>query len=379
MNRRAAFRGQPVLVLLLLIGGWIAFRAIAWQLPPSLARLPAPIALAGAEPGARHGGELRRLPGQDMPGLVPANPAPLPASPAFGARSASLRAEARPVREPVAPLVAVRQNLMLMASFTQVPLPLGLAQLVAPMLGGEPAQTPAAAPFPVERRLGRTAAGDRWSLDSWLLLREDTTSAVTSGRGSYGQSQLGSVLRFRLAPDSPHRPTAYVRASQAFGGAGESEAALGLSARPVRRLPLAAAAELRVTHSDGQTFARPAGYLVTELPPFALPLDLTGEAYAQAGYVGGHYATGFVDGQLRAEREIVRLGEAQLRAGGGAWGGAQKGAARLDIGPSASLALKLGSEPANPVRARISMDWRFRVAGEANPASGPALTISAGF
>ncbi|MBS1239358.1 MAG: hypothetical protein H6R45_64, partial [Proteobacteria bacterium] len=59
---------------------------------------------------------------------------------------------------------------------------------------------------------------------------------------------------------------------------------------------------------------------------------------------------------------------------GGAWGGAQKGAARLDIGPSASLQLKLGE-----ANSRVSMDWRFRVAGEARPASGPALTISAGF
>jgi hypothetical protein len=31
------------------------------------------------------------------------------------------------------------------------------------------------------------------------------------------------------------------------------------------------------------------------------------------------------------------------------------------------------------VHSRLSLDYRFRVAGDAVPASGPALTLSAGF
>jgi hypothetical protein len=38
------------------------------------------------------------------------------------------------------------------------------------------------------------------------------------------------------------------------------------------------------------------------------------------------------------------------------------------------LRLKLGE-----TRSRVALDWRFRVAGNARPASGPALTVSAGF
>ena len=57
-----------------------------------------------------------------------------------------------------------------------------------------------------------------------------------------------------------------------------------------------------------------------------------------------------------------------------AWGGAQKQAARLDIGPTASVAFRLGE-----ARARIAVDYRLRVAGHAAPASGPAVTFSAGF
>ncbi len=119
---------------------------------------------------------------------------------------------------------------------------------------------------------------------------------------------------------------------------------------------------------------RPAAYAVTELAPFRLPFGASGEVYLQGGYVGGRFATAFVDGQARVERPLARVGETELRAGAGAWGGAQKGAARLDVGPTAALAFNLGE-----ARGRLSADYRFRITGDAQPASGPALTISAGF
>ena len=59
---------------------------------------------------------------------------------------------------------------------------------------------------------------------------------------------------------------------------------------------------------------------------------------------------------------------------GGVWSGGQTGAARLDLGPRASLRVATG-----PATSRLALDWRFRVAGNARPASGPTLTISAGF
>ena len=72
---------------------------------------------------------------------------------------------------------------------------------------------------------------------------------------------------------------------------------------------------------------------------------------------------------------MVRLGgEDELRVGVGAWGGAQKQAARFDIGPTASVAFRLGE-----ARARLAVDYRLQVAGHAAPASGPAVTFSAGF
>lgn len=216
----------------------------------------------------------------------------------------------------------------------------------------------------------------RWSTDGWLMLRGGATSPGIGGFGppSYGASQAGAVVRYRLAPASKHRPAAYLRATSAVDPMRDEEVAVGLSARPVSTLPVTAALELRGNRNFGKTRLRPAAMLISELPPLPLPLGFRAEAYGQAGYVGGDFAGPFADGQVSITRSIAHVGGAELRAGGGAWGGAQRGASRLDAGPTASLGLRLG-----PAAARVSADWRFRLAGDAEPQSGPALTLSAGF
>lgn len=220
-------------------------------------------------------------------------------------------------------------------------------------------------------------AGSRWSADSWMLWRRGSRTRLTGGvlTPSYGASQAGSVLRYRLMRNSAHRPSAYLRITSALDSSAEREASLGLSARPFARIPLVAAAEARLTSTPGRRMIRPAGFIVTELPPFALPLGLRGEAYGQAGYVGGKFATPFADGQLRADRAFLSLAEFDVRLGAGLWGGAQKGASRLDAGPS----LTIGSALGRSASMRLAADWRFRVAGKAAPGSGPAVTLSAGF
>lgn len=113
---------------------------------------------------------------------------------------------------------------------------------------------------------------------------------------------------------------------------------------------------------------------VTEIPPVSLPGKARAEFYAQAGYVGGAGATPFADGQLRIDGRVVQAGPLEVRAGAGAWGGVQRDAARFDVGPAVTLGVSQSA-----ASARIGLDWRFRVAGTARPASGPALTVSAGF
>jgi hypothetical protein len=93
------------------------------------------------------------------------------------------------------------------------------------------------------------------------------------------------------------------------------------------------------------------------------------EAYGQAGLVGVDKPDLFADGAIRASTPL-----GPVEAGAGAWGGAQPGAARFDIGPQASIRLPIGR-----TAIRASAEWRFRVAGDAAPDSGPAFTLSTDF
>jgi hypothetical protein len=223
----------------------------------------------------------------------------------------------------------------------------------------------------------------RWSGDAWLLLRDGGNGFNAPGAGLpgavipsgfYGGSQAGAVLRYRLAPDSNWRPTLYLRAASGIERPRGEEVALGFAVRPLPKVPVTAMIEGRATRTMSGTIVRPAAALVTELPPFRLPAGVRGEMYLQAGYVGGRDATGFVDGQLRLEKPLASVGGLKLRVGGGAWGGAQRGARRLDLGPTATLELPLGV-----ANSRLSADYRFRLAGSAAPDSGPAITVSVGF
>jgi hypothetical protein len=55
-------------------------------------------------------------------------------------------------------------------------------------------------------------------------------------------------------------------------------------------------------------------------------------------------------------------------------GGAQPQVERLDIGPEIQIRL-----PIKPIGARLSLEWRERIAGRAAPASGLAVTLGADF
>lgn len=214
----------------------------------------------------------------------------------------------------------------------------------------------------------------RWTMDAWAMWRQDNASPLLSGRPSYGRSQVGAVMRYNLAPSSGHAPQLHLRASSALEGRQERELAFGASARPIPGIPVRLAAEARVSETDRRTEPRVAAYAVSEFPPIDLPAGFSGEAYVQGGYVTGDFATPFVDGQARITRELAGTDDFRLSAGAGAWGGAQEDAQRLDVGPSAGVNFRIG-----PARGRVSADYRFRVAGDAQPSSGPALTLSAGF
>lgn len=236
-------------------------------------------------------------------------------------------------------------------------------------LPGDRAPTRTTSPTP--------SLADRLSLDAWLFLRPGGSRSVLAGGvgpAAYGRSQAGAILRYRLRPAAPRDPFAYARADAALVSNGERQVALGLGARPVAEVPLVAHVEARVTHQDGRTQLRPAAFVAGGTDALTLPAGFTLRSYGQAGYVGGRFESAFADGQAVATREVASFDLGTVRAGAGVWGGAQRGAERLDIGPSAALTLRLGEAPV-----RLSLDYRIRVAGDAAPGSGAALTLSRAF
>ena len=162
--------------------------------------------------------------------------------------------------------------------------PLTLSPSAVPRVPRPPATPPRATPPNTHR----------WSGDGWLLARGGGQGFGPAGSlPTYGASQVGAVLRYRLDKGaSPFRPTLYARVSGALSGPGgtlgEREVAIGLSARPLPRLPLRVMVEARASRfASGATRLRPAASLVSEVAPISLPLATRAEFYAQAGYVGG--------------------------------------------------------------------------------------------
>ena len=377
-------RGEPLLVLALILGGWVGARVLAWQVVFDTASVgSAPVAaVPAAAPPARTAEASPAAEAPRVPVFPEAATPPPPAGIASPLAVPVLPAVPRPDEGVVAPPAPVLPP-PVMATPLPPPAPATAGQRIA-VAGGHQLLWLAATAF-LPSPLGLRAPAPprppaarepRWSGDGWMLLRRgDGTISPGPIVGNYGASQMGAVLRYRLIPGEPHRLSAYVRATAALNGTRQQEVAFGLAARPLPRVPLTAMAELRGVRDGGGERLRPALAVVSELPPQRLPAGFTGELYAQAGYVAGRTPTGFVDALARIQRPVVDLGSFRLSAGGGAWAAKQRGAARVDVGPTASVSFHL----TDTASARVAADWRFRVAGESKPDSGPALTLSAGF
>lgn len=370
--QRSTRRGQPLAALALVLLAWIGARTALWAASPAEEPAPAVLAPPSASPAAirpMDSGKTRRDAAPQRPRTAPPAPQVMPRLAPPPAPVASPSTEPPPSQ----PRIAAGHQLLFLAGMEAMPLPED-AVAAAPPLAASP---------PVPYLPAARTEAVRWSADGWILWRQGGNGFNLPGAGlpgaslpagAYGSSQAGAVLRYRLAPASAMRPTLYLRATSGLYAPRGEELAAGLSFRPLPRLPVAVMGEARVTRTVSGDVVRPAAALVSEFPPVSLPLGLRGEAYVQAGWVGGRDDTPFIDGQARIEKPVWRAGKAELRLGGGAWGGAQDGARRVDVGPSASLDLPVGG-----VNTRLSADYRFRVAGAAAPGSGAAVTFSAGF
>lgn len=363
MILRVGRRGQPLVALGAVFAVWIGLRVTFWESPLSPLTIEGEDFVLPVRAAIASGGKIGssgstsaplRMAGADAGVLVreasPVVSIPAPAVPFAGRSPAGVRPQPRvqpPGAQPAAGLPA----------YSAAP----LRDEVYALAGME---------RPPERQ-----SASHWSGDAWLLYRPGSSGALASGAfaGRYGASQAGAVLRYLLASD-PHRPAAYLRASSALGRIADRHAALGLAARPLPRLPVSVQAEMRVVQSAARTELAPAVLAVSELAPLALPFDLRAEAYLAGGYVGGANGTPFAGGQVRVDRAVGELAGTALRIGGGAWGGAQRGVRAIDLGPAARAEIPVGTH-----RLTIEAGYRWRVAGTAEPGSGPALTVSTGF
>ncbi len=229
----------------------------------------------------------------------------------------------------------------------------------APLLPGLPRPIPPAPPARLP---------SRWSGSAWVVVRGGAGTAPGGLGGQLGGSQAG--VRISYLFDRKHRVALAGRISTPLGR-GLREAAVGLEWQPTR-LPVRLVAEQRFAIDGGQS--GPALGVVGGIGPVALPLDFRLDAYGQAGVIRRAVTEPYADGAARIAHPIGALGGVEVDLGAGAWGGAQRGAARLDLGPSLGATLPLGKQ-----KLRVTLDWRQRVAGDARPGSGAALTLGTDF
>lgn len=343
--------GRPLRFLAVAVAGWIGLRVVMlWPYAatvPDLARALVP------------GLPVRMVPPPlaELPLMMPLPHAPL------AVWMARLRAAPVPGRQPRDP---DRLALAL----------LGFAQF-GPAEDDPPSPSPVSAPplraglpqrAPAYPRGAPGAPPSRLSGSFWLVARGGGGVATAPLGGQLGGSQAG--LRIAYLLDRKHRIAVAGRITSPLGN-GLREAAVGVEWQPTR-LPIRLVAEQRVALSAGK--GGPAIGVVGGFGPVPIGGGFRLESYAQAGAIHRDRTEGFVDGAAQISHPLATLGTIPIDFGAGLWGGAQRGARRLDIGPSLTATLPIAGR-----QARLSLDWRERVGGRARPGSGVALTVGADF
>ena len=339
---------------------WVGFRAVSLGLIPGAEALtsipalipgftPAPeIAYDPPVPAPVHAAAFAVPVAQSAQFAVAPLPAPAHPTPAVDAAlAASPRAPAPPVWFTPPPKLE-EWPLSRIASSSQS------------QRQSRPART-APGPAPVQPRL------DRISLTTWALLRNLPAGtplpedSLASG-GTLGGSQAGMRLAFAFN----RALAASLRLTSNIGGENGAEVALGMRWTPLRTIPASITFERRqrIGNAGRSAFALFAEGGVYDRP---MPFKFTLDAYAQAGVVGFKHRDYFADGAMTFTRPVWR----RFSAGFGIWGGVQPGVYRIDAGPRASLSVGRSM--------RVHLDYRQRLAGEALPGSGPAVTVAGDF
>lgn len=327
--------GRPLRFLALTFGGWFLFRVM--MLSPS-----------GIPPLAAPHPESRRIAAI----LQPAIPVPPPA--AIDAHPSIANVDGRMTSRPLPTVVVAAKNVLPEPAMVET----------SPRDGMSPRGDlpPPLRPPPLPLRHSPL----RLTGSAWLLARGGSNGTLSGGQ--LGGSQAG--VRIAYAIGEARRLALTARLSAPISGRGK-EAALGVEWKPTR-LPIRIIAEQRFVLDDGRggpTIGAIGGFGPR---PIAAGFDL--ETYGQAGAIARDGIEGFVDVASRITRPVVKVGGMRFDLGAGAWGSAQRSAARFDVGPSVGIVV-----PIDRRTIRLNLDWRQRVAGNARPGSGPALSIGSDF
>lgn len=365
---------------------WVVARAFAVLLPDGSSRLlweraPKPAVAVTAKPSVRHAADSSRMLAPDDHGK-PSKPVGALFVGAFreerqrfdtrrtiANRSVSLRFGTPPQH------TSTLQN----ESASGSSLVQTLAPTPQPVASILPAHPLLSATVPVDGPLGsaqalvdRTSSRLPFTLSAWLIGREVASARSLAANGQLGGSQAGfrlgyGVLRRKSRPGVDLS----LRGSTSLRGRADTEIGAGISVRPSSNLPIEVIAERRVAIMRGgrNAIAVILAGGVDDRPLGHWRLS----AYGQAGVVGMQSRDAFVDGSVRIARPLG-VADKAWQAGAGIWGGSQPGTARLDAGPFLTKAVSSGT-----ARASLSISWRQRIAGRAEPGSGPAISITAGF
>lgn len=343
--------GRPLRFLGLVLGGWIAVRTVVLvqSMPgptPEIARgraLPRPLpARSQPLPPVAWVAAARRLPIAGPVVLLPAR-APSFAQPMAPAWQ---RHPGDPGRVALALLGLTR---------------LGASEPVAEDLRDSEFRAPVTPYRPPAPGAGRLSGS------AWLIARGGSGHGQSPLGGQLGGSQAGFRLAYAL--DRSRRLALVGRVATPLAGAGR-EAAAGIEWQPTR-LPVRLVAEQRIAIDGGG--GGPAVGVVGGVGPVPIG-DFRLEGYGQAGVIGRERGVAYADGALRIDRAIARYRGATFTAGVGAWGAAQPGAERIDVGPMIAVSL-----PVERRRVRVALEWRARVGGQAAPGSGLAVSIGGDF
>lgn len=208
---------------------------------------------------------------------------------------------------------------------------------------------------------------DRLQLTAWALVRGREgmalgTPSLASG-GTLGGSQAGARLTYNFT----RQIAASLRMTSEPGRRG-GEVAGGIRFQPLASIPVWFTAERR-QQLGSLGYGRSAFALFAEGGVYQRPLPwrFSLDAYLQGGVVGFRRPDRFIDGGITATRPVYR----QFSAGVGVWGAAQRGVQRLDAGPRVSMQVRPG--------VRVHFDYRHKLAGNAQPGSGPAITLAGDF